>query len=131
ESFPAPSAYQQATPKTNGLSNYESVETPAAPTKAEEKPGVFSSLATQFGSEIRQLRSLALGTALGLARDAIARSLPEESGPRVTEIMNSVTEKLGGQVIHGELLESDGHEDGQRHEASSGSRMGREMAAAG
>jgi ElaB/YqjD/DUF883 family membrane-anchored ribosome-binding protein len=107
------------TSRPSGPAFYEREERPAAaPTApAEQKPGWLSSLGEKFGSEIRQLKGLALGTALGLARDALAKSAPEEIRPRVIEIANNITEKLGGQVIHEPLLKSNSDDQGQHQPA--------------
>jgi len=71
------------------------------------KPAWLSTVASQFEPEIAKLKSLAIGTAIGLARDAFVPSLPEEIRPKVTELANDFTAKLGGEVIRGPLIESD------------------------
>lgn len=63
-----------------------------------------------FETEIGKLKRLALGTAMGLARDLITRSAPEELKPRLTEIADDLTVKLGGEPLKGPILESTVHD---------------------
>jgi ElaB/YqjD/DUF883 family membrane-anchored ribosome-binding protein len=100
ESWNGPSAY----PTSQAPERYAA----AAPRPPEpEKPGWLTTVASQFEPEIARLKSLAIGAAIGLARDAIVPSLPEELRPKVTELANDFTAKLGGEVIRGPLLHPD------------------------
>jgi ElaB/YqjD/DUF883 family membrane-anchored ribosome-binding protein len=67
-------------------------------------PGLLSSLNEMFGPEVAKLKGLALGAALGVVRDMITRSAPEPMKPRLSEIMDNLTAKLGGQPIQGPVL---------------------------
>jgi ElaB/YqjD/DUF883 family membrane-anchored ribosome-binding protein len=53
--------------------------------------------------EIEELKGLAIGAALGVARDLLARSLPEQASRQVGQVIDNVTTKLGGKPIHGLL----------------------------
>jgi ElaB/YqjD/DUF883 family membrane-anchored ribosome-binding protein len=53
--------------------------------------------------EIDELKGLAIGAALGVARDLLARSLPERASHQVGQVIDNVTTKLGGKPIHGLL----------------------------
>lgn len=80
----------------------------AAPLAAPPQDGGLKALITeQFGSEISQLRSLAVGTSLGLVRDVIADSVPVALRPQVRELMDRVTKKLGGQHVNGPIFAND------------------------
>jgi ElaB/YqjD/DUF883 family membrane-anchored ribosome-binding protein len=104
------SVYSQES--SNGPSAYppsRAMERPAAspPPPEPAKPAWLTTVAGQFEPEIARLKSLAIGTAIALARDAIVPSLAEELRPKVTELANDFTAKLGGEVIRGPLLQPD------------------------
>jgi ElaB/YqjD/DUF883 family membrane-anchored ribosome-binding protein len=83
----------------------ESVSWPEAAPKSSER-SLLGSLNDTFGSEITKLKGLAIGAALGLVRDAVVPSLPPTLTPRVREVIDSITTKLGGEVIQGPLLKT-------------------------
>jgi ElaB/YqjD/DUF883 family membrane-anchored ribosome-binding protein len=68
------------------------------------RPGLLSSLSDLLGPEIAKLKGLALGAALGVVRDMITRSAPEPMKPRLSEIMDGLTAKLGGHPLQGPVL---------------------------
>jgi hypothetical protein len=69
--------------------------------RAGRGPSRLSSLARQFEPEIAKLKGLALGAAMGLVRDVVAGSVPPQMQPQVSEVLNSITVKLGGEPIRG------------------------------
>ncbi|HXG11523.1 MAG TPA: hypothetical protein VNK04_17340 [Gemmataceae bacterium] len=96
------------TPQPDGLRG-QAEPTPApaaafADTSAAAQPGWLSQLGETFGAEIDQLKGLALGTLLGLVRDLVVQSVPPNVGPPLTDMMNRITTRLGGQVITGPIL---------------------------
>jgi len=70
----------------------------------ERRPGWLEGLISNLSPEIRKLKSMAIGTALGLIRDTVTRSVPGELGVHMSEIIDNVTTKLGGEVIPGQVL---------------------------
>jgi ElaB/YqjD/DUF883 family membrane-anchored ribosome-binding protein len=52
-----------------------------------------------------QVQSLAVGAALGLVRDMLVRSVPKPMTSQITELVDGLTQSLGGQVIRGSLLD--------------------------
>jgi ElaB/YqjD/DUF883 family membrane-anchored ribosome-binding protein len=80
---------------------------PSSTPRTPEKPSWLGTVANQFEPEIARLKSLIIGTAIGLARDAVVPSLPEELRPKVTELANDFTAKLGGEVLREPLLQTD------------------------
>jgi len=83
--------------------------TPAAAPQANgstqgEHEGWLASLAHQFGGELEQVKSLALGALFGLARDWASKNLPGNLAPRVEEVFDNMTTKLGGTRIEGPVI---------------------------
>jgi len=76
-------------------------------TGAEQpKPRGEPSIFDQFGPEIAKLKGLAVGAALSVVRDLISETIPEPLKPQVSDVMNNLTKKLGGEPIRGELLKA-------------------------
>jgi hypothetical protein len=50
----------------------------------------------RFQEEIDQVKGIAIGYAMGLARDSIKHAVPELAS-EIDDVMNSVTTKLGGR----------------------------------
>jgi ElaB/YqjD/DUF883 family membrane-anchored ribosome-binding protein len=103
-----------AVPHSNGRHTrasslaYEAAEEPsqqaAQESAAPVQQGLISELANKFSSEIDKLKSLGIATALGVLRDVVKQYLPEPMAPHVTQVMDSVTTKLGGQPIPGPVI---------------------------
>jgi len=53
----------------------------------------------RFDPEIAKLKGLALGATFGTIREMLAAELPPEIGRQVREIIDGVTEKLGGEPL--------------------------------
>ena len=61
-------------------------------------PGVFD----LFHDEIAQVKAMAIGYVMGLARDALKESAPQLAA-KIDDVMNSVTTKLGGEPVQQDL----------------------------
>jgi hypothetical protein len=72
----------------------------AAPT---ERPWL-EKMNTEFAPEINKLKGLAIGTLMGLVRDAITNSMNEEIGAYLRDVMDTMTTKLGGHPIRYPVL---------------------------
>jgi len=68
---------------------------------AQQSPEPSSSLMNLFGSELTKLKKLAIGTVLGLAHELIEKNLPGDLGHHLTEIVDDINAKLGGERIRG------------------------------
>lgn len=64
----------------------------------------MSQLKTLFQGEIEKIQGLAIGTSLGLLRDVVSQSAPPTLRKHITEIIDDMTEKLGGQRISEPIL---------------------------
>jgi hypothetical protein len=69
----------------------------------EPEPGIL----TRFQDEINQLKCIALGAAIGVARDLITDALQErlpETADEIGDLIDRATIKLGAKPIHGHVL---------------------------
>lgn len=132
-----PRTYWSSPPTTNG--RRDSPPTPeyrpaAAAPPSEADSGWLGAIGDSYGPEIARLKGLAIGAVLGLVRDAIARSAPEPMRPRLTDVIDSITTKVGGQPIAGPVLSyfsPDRPENkGECHEGSYAAEMGRPLGTA-
>jgi len=71
---------------------------------AREQHSWWNWLNSTFGSEIEKLKGLAIGTMAGVVRDLVGQALPENLKPMVTDMINNVTTKLGGETIQGRIV---------------------------
>jgi ElaB/YqjD/DUF883 family membrane-anchored ribosome-binding protein len=75
------------------------------PSAAEPSgPSMLHQVGDALGGELTKLKGLAIGTALGLVRDLLVDHLPETMRPDLTNMVNEVTEKLGGKVLPSPVL---------------------------
>lgn len=96
--------------------------------KRHQEPDTPSWLAG-FAPEINKLKGLALGALFGTAREMVMKSVPQELGHKLSEIVDNITAKLGGESLPSsdfknitQTTEGDTHES--RHEAKVGGQMG-------
>jgi ElaB/YqjD/DUF883 family membrane-anchored ribosome-binding protein len=85
-------------------SEYQAELSGLPPEGRREEPSAskwLGELAVKFRPELDQLKGLAVGAALSVARDLLGRALPEEARPKVAETVDSFIVKLGGKPIHG------------------------------
>jgi ElaB/YqjD/DUF883 family membrane-anchored ribosome-binding protein len=103
-------------------------------TAAAPKQSWLSKLADQFGSELNQLKGLALGTLFGLARDMVTHSAPPSLKTQLVDVFNNITQTAGGKPIPGEVMPGTGDESatmkGERHAESDTAEMGRPVGSA-
>jgi ElaB/YqjD/DUF883 family membrane-anchored ribosome-binding protein len=109
--FPSLSAMTQPSPAAPSARNGGAQESrPAAePARQEEKkdegPGLLGKLFNALGPEADKLKGLAIGAALGVVRDMIKQSASRELGSQLADMVNDLTTRLGGRVIHEPLVE--------------------------
>lgn len=90
--------------------------------------GWLSSLGDTFGGEIDKLKGLAIGTGLGVVREMISKNVPDQLSERLTEVIDDITRKLGGQPVQG-LMARDEEDRSTGHTGNGPHRQG--YAAAG
>jgi ElaB/YqjD/DUF883 family membrane-anchored ribosome-binding protein len=104
DALPPPSSGGVQT--NGGARSYRYAEEPPARTASasasESSVGNwFGALTEQFAPEIGKLKGMAVGTLLGLVRDMVKQSLPQELGGRLSEMIDDVTQKVGGEPFKG------------------------------
>jgi ElaB/YqjD/DUF883 family membrane-anchored ribosome-binding protein len=81
----------------------------AAPAHTSSGPSWISSVAgnvaEKFAPELSKLKGLALGALFGVIRDTVTRNLPGQLKDEVSNIINNVTESVGGQKLEGPIFE--------------------------
>jgi ElaB/YqjD/DUF883 family membrane-anchored ribosome-binding protein len=81
-------------------------EQAAAPAR-REGPGMFHTLTQQFEPEIDKLKGVAIGTLFGFAREMLTRSVTPQLAAQLTDVIDGVTRKLGGEPVRGPLVRSE------------------------
>jgi hypothetical protein len=99
-------AFQGVTSSFGGRSDGNGAHAYAA-APAAAGPGWMEQLTGSFSGEISRLKSLAIGTALGLVRDSLTQNAPEPLRPRIAEVINDITARLGGERIEGPLMKEE------------------------
>jgi len=121
------------TGRTNGRS-YASETTTNEPESHSGASAILGNITQHFGPELNKLKELALGTLFGVARDVIAKSVPQSLHEQVTHLFNDVTEKAGGKPIQGTVLDESEQqsnpEKGAEHEQPNPTEMDRPLGTA-
>jgi ElaB/YqjD/DUF883 family membrane-anchored ribosome-binding protein len=108
--FASPAAKRRAFADTPAMSlppdhySGEDLSAPARPARS-----AFSGLLKTFEPEINRLKGLALGAFMHSVRDAITKVVPEYMAPKVTELVDNITGKLGGEQFEAEFADAKGH----------------------
>lgn len=76
-------------------------------TAEASSPSWLSTLGESLAPEINKLKGLAIGTAIGAVRDSVIQSAPEAMKKPLADVFDDVTQKLGGELMHGSLFETD------------------------
>jgi len=85
---------------SSGASSSETSSPPAAP-----GPSWLDEVTRTFAPEMGKLKGLAIGTAMGVVRDLVTEHIPDQLKPRLDELIDNVTSKLGGEPVRGHLLD--------------------------
>jgi ElaB/YqjD/DUF883 family membrane-anchored ribosome-binding protein len=88
---------RSATP--NGHGKRDGART--APSRVRE---ALSGMVDTFAPELAKLKSLGVSALVGVIRDVVSRSVPETVAPRLEEVIDEITAKLGGEPIPGPVV---------------------------
>jgi len=96
------------------------VETPRRPDTAgiappQLQPTWTSQVMETVAPELQKLKGVAIGTVMGVVRDLVTQRTPEPMRPQVTEVINGLTQKLGGDLVEGNVLEQLMPQRGEPH----------------
>lgn len=85
------------------------------PPPHRQQPSLLSRLLQPFAAEIGKIKEVAVGGLLSMMRDSVVRSVPPGLANQVEEIMNDLTQRLGGKPVQGPVMpEQAGHEHNGR-----------------
>jgi len=96
-------AERPAASQHNGHGSKKKTYAPAA--AAKQETGWWSLINDQFGGELSKLKGLAIGAAGSVVREMLTSSAPPPLADRLKEVVDSMTEKLGGQRLEGSILD--------------------------
>jgi hypothetical protein len=75
--------------------------------KSEEaETGILGGLAQHFSKELNLLKSMAVGAAGNMLREALTSSAPESLVQPIKDVVDGITQKLGGKPMEGSILGS-------------------------
>lgn len=94
---PGPREYHNGAP-SNGK------QPSASPAEKEAGPSFLGQFGHAFHQEIDQMKKLAIGTLLGVVRDMVAKNVPGPVEKKVSEVIDGLTAKLGGEPVVGPVL---------------------------
>jgi len=71
-----------------------------------EKQGFLAAASKRYGEELSKLQGLAVGMLGAVVREVLTSAAAPPVAEQITEILDGVTEKMGGKPIRGPLFES-------------------------
>jgi hypothetical protein len=93
---PTPAA-SSAPSRGNGNGRHREENEPSAEQAAQ--PATSATRSEDWGQVLTELKALAIGVPLSIVRDKLANTGAETFRSEVVELMNFLTEKLGGKVV--------------------------------
>jgi len=87
-----------------------------------------SSWLAGMAPELNKLKGLALGALFGTAREMVMKSVPQELGRKLGEIVDNITAKCGGETLPNSDFENFYQsKEGDHHESSHEAKVGGQM----
>jgi ElaB/YqjD/DUF883 family membrane-anchored ribosome-binding protein len=72
---------------------------------APRGPSWLDEVSRALAPEMHKLKGLAIGAAMSVVRDVVTQHIPEQLRPRLDEVIDNITAKLGGEPMRGHLLD--------------------------
>jgi len=72
----------------------------------DSRSGLVRQLIEPLEPEVRKLKELGIGMLFGLVRDFLHEAAPESLRSRLTEVVDDVTRKMGGEPVKGPVFEN-------------------------
>lgn len=92
-------------------------------------PGLFGHIADHYSAELGKLQGLAVGALGAMVREMLTSSTAPALAQQITDIVDGVTEKLGGKPIRGPLFQtSDAAANDVANECGNEAQAGRSRA---
>jgi ElaB/YqjD/DUF883 family membrane-anchored ribosome-binding protein len=85
-------------PDGNGAPQSRLAALPSSREAGASGPGWLSGLAGALAPEISKLKGMAIEALMGKIRERVVELVPEQLKPRVMEVLDNLTTKLGGQT---------------------------------
>jgi hypothetical protein len=88
--------------RTNGAAREVSsapIEPRPEPIRTHAEGSRLASASGRFEHELAELKGLAIGMSLGIVRDLLVKNVPDQLRPKLDEIIDNVTVKLGGYPV--------------------------------
>jgi len=67
--------------------------------------GILGFVTQHFNQELTMLKNMAIGAAGNMVRELLVNAAPEPLADRIKEVVDGLTEKLGGQPMEGSILQ--------------------------
>jgi hypothetical protein len=106
--------------RSTGNGHSEGAPFPVSADSQQVQEGILSGLGHKFGSELDQLKGLAIGALMSLAREFVRDAVPPAVAPELERVIDDVTAKIGGKPIHGDIWPQ-----GERFRVATGGHNGR------
>ena len=93
------SVVENGTPGTNGNGKPADSENNVNPDR-KAQPADSESILDKLAPEMAKLKGLALGALMGMVREMVTSEANDDLGASLGEIIDSITEKIGGTPVH-------------------------------
>jgi len=88
--------------KPNG--SYAPTFSTPPPAPAPQERSWWSSIAEHYSDELAKIKGLVIGTVGGVVREMVTSNVAPALAEQIKDVVNSVTVKLGGQIVEGPIL---------------------------
>jgi hypothetical protein len=76
--------------------------------ESARREGLLGSIGEHYADELNKLQGLAIGVIGAVVREMVTSWSPPALTEQITDVVDSLTTKLGGKTIHGPLYQAQG-----------------------